>query len=208
MTQCEWRDVKAGDIIRVVRDQSFPCDLVLLASPLDDAVCYVETKNLDGETNLKLKRGVEGVRRVRRAGRNGPEGAQVFGGVTGDSTDDTDDPDTGAKSKRTSRTTSLLARTSRRLTRSSSRRGGDVAADPPGARIECEHPNNSLYTFTGNLDVPRAAYDGPLNEEDNAHPERKKKVSLVPHNVLLRGSSLRNTEYVFGLAVYAATTRR
>ena len=60
MTQCEWRDVKAGDIVRVVRDQSFPCDLVLLASPLDDAVCYVETKNLDGETNLKLKRGVEG----------------------------------------------------------------------------------------------------------------------------------------------------
>ena len=51
--------------------------------------------------------------------------------------------------------------------------------------------------------MPRAAYDGPLNEEDNAHPERKKKVSLVPHNVLLRGSSLRNTKYVFGLAVYA-----
>ena len=73
---------------------------------------------------------------------------------------------------------------------------------PPGRAHPGEHPNNSLYTFTGNLDVPRATYDGPLSGK-TAHPERKKKVSLVPHNVLLRGSSLRNTEYVFGLAVYA-----
>ena len=51
--------------------------------------------------------------------------------------------------------------------------------------------------------MPRAAYDGPLTEDDLADPTRKKKVSLVPYNVLLRGSSLRNTEYVFGVAIYA-----
>ena len=60
MSQCEWRQVVSGDIVRVVRDQSFPCDIVLLASSLEDSVCFAETKNLDGETNLKIKRGVEG----------------------------------------------------------------------------------------------------------------------------------------------------
>ena len=217
MTQCEWRDVKAGDIIRVVRDQSFPCDLVLLASPLDDSVCYVETKNLDGETNLKLKRGVEGCGACGERGEKGLRALRSLAGVDargsvlqdgGDTVDtvDTVDAVDAATPSRTAaaderRRSSFLARTSS-LMRASSRRVGP-AVDPPGARVECERPNNSLYTFTGNLDVPRAAYDGPITEDDLSNPERRKKVSLVPQNVLLRGSSLRNTEYVFGVAVYA-----
>jgi len=31
-------------------------------------VCYVETKNLDGETNLKIKRGVEGIKNLGAGG--------------------------------------------------------------------------------------------------------------------------------------------
>ena len=30
-------------------------DIILLASNYDDAICYVDTMNLDGETYLKLK---------------------------------------------------------------------------------------------------------------------------------------------------------
>ena len=33
LVQCEWREVKTGDLVRVVRDQAFPCDLVLLVQP-------------------------------------------------------------------------------------------------------------------------------------------------------------------------------
>lgn len=201
MTQCEWRDIKAGDIVRVVRDQSFPCDLVLLASPLDDAVCYVETKNLDGETNLKLKRGVEGCGACGARGEKGLKALKALAGVIDDGRTNGDVPNAPTAATSSTRSSSLLARTSS-LMRSTSRRQ-EPAVDPPGARVECEHPNNSLYTFTGNLDVPRAAYDGPLTEDDLADPTRKKKVSLVPYNVLLRGSSLRNTEYVFGVAIYA-----
>ncbi|KAJ4848217.1 putative phospholipid-transporting ATPase 9 [Turnera subulata] len=55
----EWKKLRVGDIVKVEKDEYFPADLLLLSSSYDDAVCYVETMNLDGETNLKLKQGVE-----------------------------------------------------------------------------------------------------------------------------------------------------
>lgn len=47
--------LQVGCIVRVTEDQTFPADLILLKSSLPKGICYVETKNLDGETNLKQK---------------------------------------------------------------------------------------------------------------------------------------------------------
>lgn len=54
-----WKKLRVGDIIKVCKDEYFPSDLLLLSSSYEDGVCYVETMNLDGETNLKLKHALD-----------------------------------------------------------------------------------------------------------------------------------------------------
>lgn len=50
-----WVKVQVGDIVQVTSEQPFPADIVLLASSEPEGLCYIETANLDGETNLKIK---------------------------------------------------------------------------------------------------------------------------------------------------------
>jgi phospholipid-transporting ATPase len=53
-----WVNVAVGDIVRVESEEPFPADLVLLASSEPEGLCYIETANLDGETNLKIKQAI------------------------------------------------------------------------------------------------------------------------------------------------------
>ncbi|XP_073109854.1 phospholipid-transporting ATPase 3 isoform X1 [Elaeis guineensis] len=121
-----WKKLQVGDLVRVKQDGFFPADLLFLASTNPDGVCYIETANLDGETNLKIRKALE-----RTWDYLAPEKAAEFKG-----------------------------------------------------EIQCEQPNNSLYTFTGNLIM------------------EKQTLPLSPNQLLLRGCSLRNTEYIVGAVIF------
>lgn len=102
---------------------------MLLGASDSKGVCYVETKNLDGETNLKIKS-------VHKEINNKFDGADHLMGIEG----------------------SLL----------------------------CEKPNGALYKFEGMANLNYLKDNVPIN----------------PENIVLRGTVLKNTEYVYGMSVF------
>ncbi|KAJ3167595.1 hypothetical protein HDU88_002041 [Geranomyces variabilis] len=142
-----WADVVTGDLVLLKDNTPVPADVVILATSEPDALCYVETKNLDGETNLKIRQGV---------------------------------PATAA----------VLAPDHLDLIRAFK------------CVVECEKPNNSLYTFTGTLVLP------PLPDAVPGKQQPPRQVPLSAQNVLLRGCYLRNTAWAIGLTVQTGASTK
>lgn len=129
--ECAWYELQVGDCVKVLTREVIPADLLIIATsepePVPQGMCYIETKSLDGETNLKLRNAMRNTLNIVR-----------------------DEAD--------------LARLQ--------------------GEIIMEHPNKLIESFTGTLDA------GDHGKEP-----------IQPHNVLLRGCSLRNTDYVMGIVL-------
>ena len=54
--ETKWIDVKVGDIVRVQNRDMIPADMLMIASSNENGLMYSMTANLDGETNLKLRK--------------------------------------------------------------------------------------------------------------------------------------------------------
>ncbi|XP_067827575.1 phospholipid-transporting ATPase ID isoform X3 [Heptranchias perlo] len=124
----KWMNVRVGDVIKLENNQFVAADLLLLSSSEPHGLSYVETAELDGETNLKVRQALT--------------------------------------------VTSELGTDMCRL------------AEFDG-EIICETPNNKLDKFKGTLFW------------------KDKKYSLDNEKMLLRGCVLRNTEWCFGMVIFA-----
>lgn len=62
-----WENIRVGDFVKIKDDESIPADILICATSEDENVAYVETKNLDGETNLKSRNAVSALSHLRTA---------------------------------------------------------------------------------------------------------------------------------------------
>ncbi|KAJ7574583.1 hypothetical protein C8J56DRAFT_1172699 [Mycena floridula] len=62
-----WEDVRVGDFVKIMDNESLPADILICATSEEENVAFVETKNLDGETNLKSRNAAIGLTHLRTA---------------------------------------------------------------------------------------------------------------------------------------------
>ena len=53
--ETKWKDIRVGDLVKIYKEGKFPVDMMLMVTPNSDGLVFVDTSNLDGETNLKDK---------------------------------------------------------------------------------------------------------------------------------------------------------
>eukprot|EP01035_Chromulina_nebulosa_P017968 gene17968-23598_t len=62
LVECQWYELQVGDIVKIQSREKIPADIVILCvaeqAETPQGLCYVETKSLDGETNLKVRNGL------------------------------------------------------------------------------------------------------------------------------------------------------
>uniref|UniRef100_A0A7S1PJ75 Phospholipid-transporting ATPase n=1 Tax=Percolomonas cosmopolitus TaxID=63605 RepID=A0A7S1PJ75_9EUKA len=152
-----WRQVRVGDVLRVRDKEKFPCDLILLSSSDHLGLCYIETSQLDGETNYKIRRAHHETLRFH----------------------------------------------------------DEIELNSFACEVSCDPPNKDLYKFNGSMELMNVEFIGgspgeaqrydSINSEEDTMPQHgstTKRISLSPTQILLRGSSLRNTKWAIGIAAY------
>lgn len=51
----KWKKIRVGEVVKINADETIPCDMVLLGTSDPNGIAYIQTMNLDGESNLKTR---------------------------------------------------------------------------------------------------------------------------------------------------------
>mmetsp|Transcript_18717 Transcript_18717/g.24115 ORF Transcript_18717/g.24115 Transcript_18717/m.24115 type:complete len:1378 (+) Transcript_18717:63-4196(+) len=165
----KWKNLSCGNLVVLKNGDELPADLVLIATSEAEGIAYIETSQIDGETNLKL----------RRAAVPEHQGLTYF---------DPQDPSSSPED--------LLKAVSNDL---KSFKG----------TVQGEQPNPRINSYEGNLLIEGvSSTHNPLPGEDMGVPAESlqgtgsAKIPLGIENVMLRGSSLRNTSWAIGITIF------
>ncbi|KAJ7526169.1 hypothetical protein O6H91_17G086000 [Diphasiastrum complanatum] len=66
----KWKHIQVGEMLKVHANELVPCDMVLLATSDPTGLAYIQTINLDGESNLKTRYALQAT--IKRHPEQGP----------------------------------------------------------------------------------------------------------------------------------------
>ncbi|QDZ20134.1 phospholipid-translocating P-type ATPase [Chloropicon primus] len=181
----EWRQVKVGDIVQVNDGDLIPADLLCLHTALPDQVCFVKTANLDGESNLKIKRPVtlldeDGHDLDYHSGRS-DESVTQEDESEGPSSPPLTSPATYRKEFMPIEWMTSIFKIK--------------------ATVHVEQPSENLQNICGFVECDRSAAGVEDSGEDQVVP-------ITMNEMLLRGCMLKNSGFVLGLVVYTGRETR
>ena len=131
----KWSEIKVGNVLKINKEDIIPSDILVIKSSNKNGFCYMQTTNIDGETNLKP---IEAIKQ----------------------------------------TNEIINDELHKMDKLFDFRNENC-------KIEVDNPNNFIYEINGTLF---------LNKDE--------KIIFDIKNVLLRGSRLKNVEYVYGIVLY------
>ncbi|KAK4509260.1 uncharacterized protein ATC70_007610 [Mucor velutinosus] len=192
-----WEDIKVGDFVVLRNDDAIPADIVVLSSSEPDGLCYVETQNLDGETNLKIKRSLQATNEISTPEdcerskfyiESEPPHANLYSynGVLKWKVENND-----------------LIRTETTRRRMNGDEGFAMTSESSeDTTVELETINESRRNVDlddEEDDFHTISSDGTDDEEQVSH---EKTEAITGSSVLLRGCVLRNTSWVIGMVLF------
>ncbi|KAG0217940.1 hypothetical protein BGX33_009102 [Mortierella sp. NVP41] len=65
----QWHNLRVGDFIMLKNNQAVPADAMILSTSEAEGSCFIETKDLDGETNLKTRMSIQETSKYNTARR-------------------------------------------------------------------------------------------------------------------------------------------
>ncbi|CAO3595457.1 unnamed protein product [Absidia cylindrospora] len=187
----QWQDVKVGDYVMLRNDDDVPADVVVLSTSEKDSICCIETQNLDGETNLKIRQGLTATKdiqtvhdceRARFYLECEPPHPNIyqFNGV-------------------------MRWNIERPASDDHSSEGEDDDMDAlnlsPNALVDDDQPySNTRHSRNSSSDTGYD-YDGRASSMTGSVSHQKTE-AITHNNLLLRGCVLRNTGWVIGIVAY------
>ncbi|KAF9939651.1 hypothetical protein BGZ67_009128 [Mortierella alpina] len=196
------KDVRPGDVLKICKNDKIPADVVILSTSMDEGACFVETSELDGETNLKRKAALTPTTELTTV----EQITRLTGKIT-----------TEMPNERLSRLdgriklrydgTDLRYETFRETPQQQQQRQHQQQQRPLDEKnLDRDDSYSSLKSIasTARGIAPGLALKG-IPEKTNGliRPKLDEVTPVTMTNVVLRGSWLKNTDWVYGVVLYA-----
>lgn len=176
-------DVQVGSILKIKKNENIPADLLVIKSSLASGFCYMETTNLDGESALKPREAVTIFNKIFT------EGSEV------------ENQEILPSNQNLIRENNIVVLQCPEndiindYNAQNSKRSSNLPLDVKNLKgyIEVDQPNFNIYSVNGTIEIKKDIPD---------FPDEKFKSFFKIDNILLRGTTLKNVDYAYGIVLY------